>query len=400
MRRPEHWEFIMRRLLSIALMLLALLPAYARADVVVIVRREAKAAGNYVRVCDVARVEGPREQAGEISSAIIGPTPYAGESMEISRWDIESRLYELGIAHKIIFSGNDVVRVLGMGTQYRYPGEGEAFSLAQLADAHIPSAAPAVQAVGRQSSAAADRARDRTLRATGYLGNLAPESLELINRAVSEYLGKQYSRSDIEIENFPRRLSAPLPARFTEVQVEWGKGSVPGSAQLQLRVREDGDAQVKTVMLDTEVDVYALAPVAARPLSKGESLEAKDVTLQRIRMEPGQGYFTPDPKSVAGRELKRSLKKGEPVLPSETSMPNAVKQGDEVINRTASNGWQLTAVGKALGSGNIGEIIQVQDPTTKAKYDARIIGPGMVEVVLKKKPFADFGTPDAVKATR
>ena len=44
----------MRRMFYISLLLMMLGASMARADVVVIIRRQAEAAGNYVRISDVA----------------------------------------------------------------------------------------------------------------------------------------------------------------------------------------------------------------------------------------------------------------------------------------------------------------------------------------------------------
>ncbi len=104
---------LQKGLFSLLLLLFAAAPALA--DVVVIVRREAQPSGNYVRVCDIARVDGPDDQAREVAMTVLGPAPTRGETQEITRWDIETRLYEMGVGARVRFTGNDVVRVLGSG---------------------------------------------------------------------------------------------------------------------------------------------------------------------------------------------------------------------------------------------------------------------------------------------
>ena len=105
----------MRRKTSISMFIILLCAPEALADVVVIVRREAESAGKYIRVCDIARVEGPRELALEVAKTVIGPTPQRGETREITRWEIEKRLREMGLDADIAFAGNDSVTVFGNG---------------------------------------------------------------------------------------------------------------------------------------------------------------------------------------------------------------------------------------------------------------------------------------------
>ncbi|MDR1535921.1 MAG: hypothetical protein LBU64_12650, partial [Planctomycetota bacterium] len=94
----------MRRILFITLIVLAVACFEARADVIIIVRRQAEAAGNYIRICDVARVDGPREQAAEVGAIILGPTPGKGETREFTRWEIENRLLEMGVTARVSFT--------------------------------------------------------------------------------------------------------------------------------------------------------------------------------------------------------------------------------------------------------------------------------------------------------
>ncbi|MCD7897155.1 MAG: hypothetical protein LUG50_10870, partial [Planctomycetaceae bacterium] len=101
---------------SILILFLLLTTTLAWAEVVVIIRREAQSAGKYIRIGDIARVDGPQDQVREVAATILGPAPSHGEPRNITRWDIENRLLEMGIMAKVAFSGNDHVRVLGSGT--------------------------------------------------------------------------------------------------------------------------------------------------------------------------------------------------------------------------------------------------------------------------------------------
>lgn len=389
----------MRRYLSISLFLMLLLPSQALADVVLIVRREAEAAGRYVRICDIARVEGPREQATEVGQTVLGPTPPQGRTLEITRWDIESRLYEMGIASRVIFTGNDMVKVLGQGARY---GGGFASGSPAIRDlnpvydpsAHLLRPGAGSGAAGESAIVSptglalkAERPERRELKRGTPIDGMPSEARDRVGKAIANYLAGRYKRPDVEVEAELLNVSAAIPYSAHEIEVDRvEEAHVPGKAVLKLRVRNDKDDPAALVTVEADTSVFALAPVAARQLNRGDLLNAVDVAIQRVKMESGKGYLQPQTKSVVGRQLARNLKKGEPILAVDAPQAQAVKQGDEIIHDTSGPGWRTTGKCKALGGGMVGDVIQAQDITTKKKFDARITAPGVVSIILKDKP--------------
>lgn len=392
----------MRVRLSISLLLLLLLAGTARAEVVLILRREAKPSGNYVRICDIARVEGPDEQVREVSLTVLGPAPMGGETKEFSRWDVETRLYEMGVAAKVSFSGNDVVRVYGSGASRRLPRNDAAFL--ELGPDPVPGRRTGNGGVDSGESAALvlnpkDEAGRTTKppprefpvreRSVPPLEAMSGDAKRRLAQAVSNFLADRYKesgrRSDVEVEAKILDVSSAISYEAHDIQVEEGlDGRVPGKAVLRVTVRDSADASPREVKVEADTEVYAQALVAARQLSKGEALEPHDVAVTRVRMEAGKAYFPPNPKVVTGREMIRALKAGEPILASEAAPGQAVKRGQKVLVETIGTGWEVKAVGKALGSGMIGDHITVEDTTTKAKYTAKITGRNKVAVLVTK----------------
>ena len=390
----------MRRILLISLFMLMLVATEARADVVVIVRRQAEASGNYVRICDVARVEGPTEQVAEVAATVLGPTPPKGQAREITRWDIESRLFEMGVAARVIFTGNDMVQVFGQGTGGIRPDFGDDdVALLRLQPVGAPGGAgegggrgdiSAMAMAGTGSNLTGSRASETRQDAAGNpaaaLESMPAHARDRVEQAISRYLSKQYKRSDVEVESHLVSVSEAVPYSAHEVEVaDAVNGRVPGRAALRLRVRETPDAPARQVLVAADTEVFAQAPVAAKPLYKGDILEAKDVILARVKMESGKTYLPPSPKAAAGRELKRNVMSGEPLLASEAIIGEAVRRGEFVENVAAGAGWELRSTGKALGGGMVGDTITVEDAGNKTRYKARITGRGTVVVLPKSK---------------
>lgn len=391
----------MGRILSIHLLLFLFLVSEAWAEVVVIMRREAEAAGNYVRICDIARVEGPRDQASEVAMIVLGRTPGRGEVQEFTRWDIESRLYEMGVRARVIFSGNDLVKVFAAGAG----SSGQAAAGERLEPIRLGPDVPPPPFSGRDTASLGvgwnptglalpppakpnlpqARVRESAVGPEAAFKSLSEETRTRIGKTVSEFLSGKYARADIEVETKLLALDAAIPPDVHEVKVDDAVGGqVPGKATLRLAVRDTAEAEPRLVTVSAETSVFGLAPVAARQLNRGEVLDRRDVIVARVRMDSGKGYLPPNAQAVAGRETKRSFKAGEPITAVDAVPAEAVKRGDLVVVETNGRGWQITSTAKALGSGMVEDIITVEDVGNKTKYSARITDRGVVSALIKR----------------
>lgn len=370
----------------------------ALAEVVVIMRREAQSTGKYVRVCDVARVDGPRDQAKEVAMIVLGPSPYRGETQEITRWDIEARLFEMGVDARVTFTGNDLVRVFGDGVsggRALDENDGLAFKplySVTMRDGRDGSEVAGIDVHRRREPIAKPaphpyESSDRDVFDRAALTGDAKRRVEL---AVSEFFAGKYrnsrsKRSDIEVEARVLSATGDVPLEAMEVRVvEAVDGKVPGKATLRVKIKDTEKSPFREVSVVADTDVFGNALVAARHISRGELLEERDVMVTRVSMQAGQGYLPPNPSAVSGREAKRSFKPGEPLLASEAVPGDAVKRGGQVVVENKGKGWMVQTKAKALSGGSVGDIVTVEDLTNKTKYQARITAPGTVTAVLKR----------------
>ncbi len=383
----------MRRKYCIPLLVMLLLSSEAWAEVVVIMRRSAQTPGRYVRIGDIARVDGPKDQVREVAMTVLGPAPERGEIREISRWDVESRLFEMGVAAKVSFSGNSRVLVRGDGAPAGRVDHDQ--PLGELLPSPSRREAPMEAAAGIPSRPAPVAkpapmtvARDADDRPAAAPGRLTGDAGARVGKTISHYFAERYrsgksKRSDIEVEAQVVSASSDIPYSAYEITVADAGGHIPGKATLRLTVRDTDDAQPRDVDVVADTAVYGKTLVAARNIPRGETLDHSDVAVARVKMESGESYLPPNPKSAAGRETRRPFRIGEVIPPAEAPAGAAVKRGDLVVMKTGGKGWGIQSRVKAHGAGGPGDIITVEDVTNKAKYPARIVGPGTVEVVVK-----------------
>ncbi|GEM_PF-2253854 len=399
----------MRKITLISLFMLLFTQTPAWAEVVVIVRQQAEATGNYVRICDIARVEGPKELALEVSKTILGPTPPRGQVVEITRWEIEHRIYEMGLHTQVSFTGNDVVRVSGNGVpssrgQDAFADEGtpgyvKPFMAEQLVkedrsrlardtspatvrkNPEMPGprdVADSLPQMGEMPTAAA--------RPRNPLALTSETAKERVANAAANYIAARYRRPDVEVEAKVLSVNAVVPDDAREIVVEEAlDGRVPGRAVLAVKVVDFDGKRLNPIEVSIDSEVYALAPVAAKPLYKGDVLNPRDVLVTRVKMKSGLSYLPPDRKAVEGREMQKHVSPGTPILATDATPTAAVKRGTLVVVEAQGKGWKMQASAKALGTGNLGDLIYVEDVSSKAKYQARVTGQGTVTALPKAK---------------
>ena len=128
------------------------------------------------------------------------------------------------------------------------------------------------------------------------------------------------------------------------------------------------------------------APVAGwivvliRDVARGAKISAADV--ERAAAPPGaSGRNTPEEMdAVVGREARRLLKAGQPLLTVDLKSPSVIRKGDPVRLVYASEGLRLCVDGQAQGDAAIGEAVRVLNRYSKRSIDAVATAEGEARV--------------------
>jgi len=122
-------------------------------------------------------------------------------------------------------------------------------------------------------------------------------------------------------------------------------------------------------------------PVPAHDIERGEVITDADLVIQTIapaRMRPGVAMTE---ASISGHEARRLLRAGEPVRTDDVRMPILVAKGSTVTMLFSLPGISLTATGRAMTEGGMGETISVQNPVSFRQVSCVVTGPGEVRAV-------------------
>lgn len=121
-------------------------------------------------------------------------------------------------------------------------------------------------------------------------------------------------------------------------------------------------------------------PVAARLLSRGARISAQDIVIKQVRASTIQGDIVTDPAALIGLAPRRALSAGMPIVATQLGQPLLVHRGRPVTMIFQSNNMTLTATGRALDDGSLGDLIRVQNTKTLKTIDATVTGSDRVAV--------------------
>lgn len=168
----------------------------------------------------------------------------------------------------------------------------------------------------------------------------------------------------------PADLAAPL-GKIELTPSVVGAVRYNGLTTVQIAVRAGGDIFTR-VPVQFEVKRFLEVVVAAENLNAGEILSDRSVRLETMdvgRMQPG--YLTETLK-VIGMQLRQAMTQGSILHERALVRPILVKQGEMVRIAARIGEIEVSASGLALSAGAAGDLIKVQNLTTKRLMTGRV----------------------------
>lgn len=156
----------------------------------------------------------------------------------------------------------------------------------------------------------------------------------------------------------------------------------PRSGRFEAHIRVPGSAIADRLNLRVggSAGESASIPVLAHAMSRGDIIRASDiVTAKRHRAELA-GDTVLDPDKLVGMALRNPAKRGEFLRDGDLAKPQLVERGSLITLSYEGRGITLTVKGKAMASGAAGEIVPVQNLTSKRIVEGRVSGAGRVSV--------------------
>ncbi|HXS06316.1 MAG TPA: flagellar basal body P-ring formation chaperone FlgA [Rhizomicrobium sp.] len=131
-------------------------------------------------------------------------------------------------------------------------------------------------------------------------------------------------------------------------------------------------------VLPAAADTGVRIVVPNRDIARGETITDKDLTFATV---PGSALMAGTVTSIAAAkdmEARRMLHAGEAMRGDDLRHPIVVTRGQTVTMLFHAPGVELTAMGRSMGEGGVGDAITVQNPASFRMIAGVITAPGTV----------------------
>ncbi|CAH2030010.1 flagellar basal body P-ring formation chaperone FlgA [Trichlorobacter ammonificans] len=176
----------------------------------------------------------------------------------------------------------------------------------------------------------------------------------------------------------PQGHTVPKGARDYEViaPASWpGWGAV----SLAVVVRVGGVVE-KNLPVRLVVDAQTEMVVATRQLLSGTVLGADDVALRVQDLALAGGHHIKTIADAVGRKTRVTVRAGYPVRNDQLVTVPVVVSGQLVTIVLERPGLRITVAGRAKSSGGVGDLIRVENLSSRKEIPARVVDASTVEV--------------------
>ena len=189
-----------------------------------------------------------------------------------------------------------------------------------------------------------------------------------------------WDRDQIVIDDIsaPQSLALPKGKLAWAVDVKQNNNFI-GNFSMLVDFRVDGDSQRK-IMISGKIGVFKEAVKAARSINKGDIITSQDITLVSEKIKYNKNNYATNTKEIIGKRATRRIQADQPIQISMFEVPPAIGKGDQVVIKAENNELRITASGKALEEGCVGDQIRVLNISSGREITATVRRTDLVEV--------------------
>lgn len=161
-------------------------------------------------------------------------------------------------------------------------------------------------------------------------------------------------------EHLDRFSYDPISGRFSAIAVS----------------RESGNF---TVRGRAAISVPVMMPV--RRIETGEIVQETDLIDVMMPVSSLTPYVLAETADIVGKEAKRTLMAERPIAAQSLTDPLTIKRGSPILISLNEGGLSLSAPGKSLQDGRVGETIRVVNTHSNKTLHALVLGDGHVRAI-------------------
>jgi flagella basal body P-ring formation protein FlgA len=201
---------------------------------------------------------------------------------------------------------------------------------------------------------------------------------EIFRDYLCQHLGKE--ESDVVVSKLKVIGKTSVPAGKIHIRLfQKNKRKLTGYIRLVAIISVNGVVKSK-VKLSGWVDVFESVVCARRNFKKGDTIQKDDFYVARKNISHLSSKTVTDIGKVVGLMVRHTIKKDSCIKEWMLEKPLIVKRGDMITILAESENLKVTAPGRVLVKGHMGELIRVQNAMSKKIIYARVINNSTVNV--------------------
>jgi flagella basal body P-ring formation protein FlgA len=118
--------------------------------------------------------------------------------------------------------------------------------------------------------------------------------------------------------------------------------------------------------------------VPAHNIARGDTIGENDLAFATVDGDALMSGVPTRMDEVKGMQARRMLSAGQPFRAEDVRRPLVVTKGQTVTMQFAAPGVELTAMGRAMSEGGVGDTVTVQNPVSYRMVSAIVVAPGTV----------------------
>lgn len=118
--------------------------------------------------------------------------------------------------------------------------------------------------------------------------------------------------------------------------------------------------------------------VPAHDITRGDTIGENDLTFATLDGNALMSGVPTKMEEVKGMQARRTLAAGQPFRSEDVRRPIVITKGQTVTMEFAAPGVELTAMGRAMSEGGIGDTVTIQNPASYRMVSGVVIAPGTV----------------------
>ena len=121
--------------------------------------------------------------------------------------------------------------------------------------------------------------------------------------------------------------------------------------------------------------------VPAHDIARGDTISETDLTYATLDGAALMSGIPTKMAEVLGLQARRTLSAGQPFRSEDVRRPIVITKGQTVTMQFIVPGVELTAMGRAMSEGGVGDTVTIQNPASYRMISGTVIAPGTVRAM-------------------